>query len=210
MSAQGTYELNKCYKEKKSMELSPRLYHWFVRPKFFTQLYINNLLQNSFDFRNKTILDFGCGIGSSSSIFDSNHYLGVDPDFHRVAYAKRLYPTYRFDVFDGKNLFLKQGSFDYIIMVAVLHHIPSDGVANYLTQLKRILKPFGQILVIEPCLAKNLRLSNSLMRFLDNGPYIRDSKGYIEIFKTNQFKTKIHKQYRRFFYHEIFFSAILN
>lgn len=192
------------------MELSPRLYHWVVRPKFFTQLYINKLLQTSFDFRNKAVLDFGCGVGSSSSIFDSNHYLGVDPDSQRIAYAKRLYPTYQFDVFDGKNLLLKQSSFDYIIMIAVLHHISSDGIANYLTQLKRILKPFGQILVIEPCFVRKLQLSNFLMRFFDNGAYIRDPKEYIEIFETNQFKAKLHKQYRKFFYNEVFFSAISN
>lgn len=37
------------------MELSPRLDHWFVRPKLFTKLYINNILQTEFDFSNMRV-----------------------------------------------------------------------------------------------------------------------------------------------------------
>ncbi len=192
------------------MELSPRLYHWFVRPKLLTKLYINNVLQTSFDFSNKSVLDFGCGIGSSSSIFDPNLYLGIDPDYNRVVYAKRLYPTHQFDVIDGKELPLNNCSFDYIVMVAVLHHISSGDILKYLQQFKHALKPFGRILVIEPCLIKSSHISNSLMEFFDNGPYIRDQEGYEELFQTNNFRITILKQFNRFFYNELFFSATLN
>lgn len=192
------------------MELSPRLYHRFIRPKFFTKLYINNLLQDSFDFRSRDILDFGCGIGSSSTIFDPNHYLGIDPDSKRVAYAKSLHPTYRFDVFDGEKLSLNEGALDYIIMVAVLHHISSESILNYLRQFKNALKPSGRILVIEPCLTNGSCLSNSLMKFFDKGPYIRDQQGYIDLFESNNFKPIIIKNFRKFFYNELFLSATLN
>lgn len=192
------------------MELSPRLYHWFVRPRLFTKLYINNVFQTGFDFSNMRILDFGCGIGTSSSIFNPNYYLGIDPDCKRIEYAKRLYPTYQFDVIDEKNLPLCNYSLDYIVIVAVLHHISTEDISDYLQQFKQVLKPYGRILVIEPCLSKSSRLSNILMNFFDNGPYIRDEKGYLELFKANHYKTSILKQFKRLFYNEIFFSATLN
>ena len=191
------------------MELSPRLYHWFVRPRFFTKLYIINVLQTGFDFSNMRVLDFGCGIGTNSSIFNPNYYFGIDPDCKRVEYAKRLYPTYQFDVIDGKELPLNNHSLDYIVIVAVLHHISSEDISNYLQQFKQALKPYGRILVIEPCLSKSSRLSNLLMNFFDNGPYIRDEKGYLELFEINHYKTVILKQFKRFFYNEVFFSATL-
>lgn len=192
------------------MELSPRLYHWFVRPKIFTKLYINNVLQKSFDFTNKNVLDFGCGIGSSSSIFDPSRYLGIDPDWKRVAYAKRLYPNYQFDVITGKQLPLNHCSLDFIVIVAVLHHISSEEILNYIHQFKRVLKASGQILVIEPYFANSSHLSNNLMKYFDNGSYIRDQERYLEFFEINQFKTTILKQFKKFFYNEIFFSATLN
>lgn len=192
------------------MELSPRLYHRFVRPKFFTKLYINNLLQDTFDFKSRNVLDFGCGIGSSSSIFDPTHYLGIDLDSKRVAYAKCLYPTYRFDVFDGKKLPRNAHALDYIIMVAVLHHISSESIVNYLQQFREALKPAGRILVIEPCLLKGPHLNNSLMKFFDKGSYIRDQDEYMDLFERSNFSPIIIKKFRRFFYNELFLSAQLN
>lgn len=192
------------------MELSPRLYHWFVRPKLFTKLYINNVLQTSFDFKNKNVLDFGCGIGSSCSIFEPSHYLGIDPDWKRVEYAKRLYPNYQFDVITGKQLPINHCLLDYIVIVAVLHHISSEEILNYIQQFKSVLRPFGQILVIEPCLVKSSHLSNSLMKHFDNGSYIRDQESYLELFETNNFLTTVIKRFEKFFYNELFFSARLN
>lgn len=192
------------------MELSPRFYHWFVRPKLFTQLYIHNVLQTRYDFSNRSVLDFGCGIGTSSSIFNPKDYLGIDPDDKRVRYAKQLYPNYQFAVFDGKELPLNNQRFDYIVIVAVLHHISTEEISRYLQKFRQALKPNGRILVLEPCLFNKPCLSNSLMHFFDNGPYIRDEKGYLELFEANDFKTSIHKQFKHFFYNELFFSATLH
>lgn len=192
------------------MELSPRLYHWVVRPKLFTKLYINNVLKTNFDFSTRNVLDFGCGIGTSCSIFNPNYYLGVDLDSKRIDYAKQLYPTYQFNVFDGKELPLKHRSLDFIVIVAVLHHISNEDIRNYLNQFRQALKSYGQILVIEPCLSENSRLRNSLMNFFDNGTYIRDEKDYINLFEDNHYKTSVLKQFKRFFYNEVFFSAQLN
>lgn len=78
------------------MELTPRLYHYFVRPRWFSNRFYNMLFQNSFNFKEKYILDFGCGIGSAAGLFDPKYYIGVDTDKKRIDYAKKLYPDYSF------------------------------------------------------------------------------------------------------------------
>lgn len=83
------------------MELSPRLYHWFVRPSILNNLYIKRVLGQYFDFTDKKVLDFGSGIGSASNLCTKDHYTGIDPDSHRIAYAKRLNPGYTFQVLEG-------------------------------------------------------------------------------------------------------------
>jgi len=110
------------------MELSPRLYNWLVRPSWFMDLFINNKLENEFDFNNKKILDFGCGIGSSSSIFDPDNYLGVDCDSRRIHYARNIHSKHNFDVLDGYSIPVPENSFDYILVISVLHHIVEDHI----------------------------------------------------------------------------------
>ncbi|MBM7624443.1 class I SAM-dependent methyltransferase [Sporohalobacter salinus] len=73
------------------MQLPPQLYHWLIRPKWLTNIYINDLLKENFTFENKKILDFGCGVGSTSSIFNSKNYLGVDINQKRIEYAQKLH-----------------------------------------------------------------------------------------------------------------------
>jgi cyclopropane fatty-acyl-phospholipid synthase-like methyltransferase len=46
------------------MPLSPRLYHSFIRPKWFTQKYIHDHITEHFQLENKKVLDFGSGTGA--------------------------------------------------------------------------------------------------------------------------------------------------
>ena len=189
------------------MELSPRLYHWLIRSKSLTDLYINNFIRINFDYTNKRVLDFGCGVGTSSPIFEPANYIGVDPDFKRIAYAKYLYPDYSFNVLKDKQLPVSNNSIDYILIIAVLHHISYDNIQNYVQEFQRILKPCGKLIVIEPCFFKNSNINNRLMSIFDNGKYIQYETSYLEMFEINNFCTKVIKRFKKFFYNEIFFTA---
>ncbi len=70
------------------MELSPKLYHYFVRPQWFSNIFYDKMFHDLIDFRGKTVLDFGCGVGSSSFLFEPSAYHGVDCDGNRIEYAK--------------------------------------------------------------------------------------------------------------------------
>ncbi|MBA4494570.1 class I SAM-dependent methyltransferase [Paenactinomyces guangxiensis] len=191
------------------MELSPGLYHGFVRPRWLTKIYIHDMIQRHFDLTGKAVLDFGSGTGSCSCICTPKHYLGIDPDPKRVAYARRLYPDYNFAVLEGSSLPASDKSFDYILIVAVLHHIPPDTLPAYLQEFHRVLKPTGKILVMEPCFLKNSLFNNRFMAFFDRGKYIRYESGYRSIFTKHHYRIEKLKEFKKMlFYNELFFMAI--
>ncbi|MCX7921900.1 MAG: class I SAM-dependent methyltransferase [Clostridia bacterium] len=193
------------------MELSPKLYKWFVRPEWFSKVFVRNIIEDRFDFENKAVLDFGCGIGSSSFMFEPNNYIGIDCDSKRIRYAKRQHPEYTFEVSNGYGIPLPEGTIDYILIISVLHHIPKDKLPMYLREFRRVIKPYGRIVVIEPCYYDKPCISNSFMKFADRGKYIQGEAGYIQEFKNCQYDVEIHDRHKQlFFYNKIFFSATPN
>lgn len=191
------------------MELSPQLYHLFVRPRWVTKMYVSNMIGSRFDFDNKSVLDFGSGIGSSSYLFDSANYLGVEPDPRRVAYARRLHPGYQFRVLEENRLPVADQSVDYILIIAVLHHIPMADLPRYLEEFRRVLKPYGKILVMEPCFFQHSPFNNWFMSFFDKGKYIQSEDGYLNVFGNHRYQVEKLKQFKKLFlYNELFFSAV--
>jgi ubiquinone/menaquinone biosynthesis C-methylase UbiE len=159
-------------------------------------------------FNGKEVLDFGCGTGANCSIFDPGKYVGIDPDVKRIDYAKRLYPDHLFLTFDNDKLPLDDESIDYIVIVAVLHHISSEDIARCMKEFKRVLKPNGTIIAMEPCICAKKPLCNWFMNWYDNGDYIRNEEEYFRLFRENDFTPSPISRFRKcFFYHELFFSA---
>ncbi|BCG59332.1 class I SAM-dependent methyltransferase [Paenibacillus sp. URB8-2] len=189
---------------------TPQLYHWIVRPKWFTKKYIHDQIKPRFAFNDKIVLDFGSGTGANCSMFQPVHYLGIDPDAKRIHYARRSYPDYKFHVLEHGKLPVDNESVDYILIVAVLHHISSEEIADYMKEFKRILKPDGNIIVMEPCICKKKPLCNWFMNFYDDGEYIRREEEYIQLFRENEFTSQVINRFRKgFLYHELFFTANL-
>ncbi|MDT3424849.1 ubiquinone/menaquinone biosynthesis C-methylase UbiE [Paenibacillus forsythiae] len=189
---------------------SPQLYHWFVRPKWFTKKYIHDQIQPRFAFNDKVVLDFGSGTGANCSMFKPLHYLGIDPDESRIHYARRSYPNYKFHVLENGKVPVDDKSVDYILIIAVLHHISSGEITEYMKEFKRVLKPDGNVIVMEPCMCQKKPLSNWFMNFYDNGEYIRNEEEYIQLFRQNEFSSQIINRFRKcLLYHELFFSASL-
>ena len=59
--------------------------------------------KHTFDFvsehyqKGNRVLDFGCGIGSNSKLFESEDYIGVEVDESRVGSARLKYPESQFE-----------------------------------------------------------------------------------------------------------------
>jgi ubiquinone/menaquinone biosynthesis C-methylase UbiE len=192
------------------LELSPIIYHRLIRPTWFLNRYIYDILKDGFDFENKKVLDFGCGVGSSSALFSPSSYLGLDCDSRRVSYARKINPSYNFGVLAENKLPIPDASVDYILIVSVLHHITSKDIFDYLNEFRRVLNSNGKVLVIEPCLFKGNSLSNFYMSWFDKGKYIRNEDEYIEMFDRFDYETRIMKRFSQLLlYKKLFFVAAL-
>lgn len=193
------------------MELSPKLYRWLVRPNWFSRKYIGNYLNSNYCFKDRNVLDFGCGIGTNCTIFEPNSYLGVDCDLERIDYACRWYPGYNFKAINGYEIPVSHGIIDYILISSVLHHIPCQEIPKYIKEFKRILKPDGKVILMEPCVSDNTNLRSKLMCLIDRGKYIRNQVGYMEFFEQHHFEAKIIETYNQIFvYKKTIIEASLN
>ena len=137
-----------------------------------------------------------------------DYYVGIDADIRRTQFASKLNPGYKFHPLQSNELPLDDHKIDYVLIIAVLHHIPSELIPSYLKEFRRILKPDGRVIVIEPYLSDQTPFCNQFMRWFDRGRYIREANGYLKYFTDQQFFCDIHKKFRKcWLYNELFFSA---
>ncbi len=189
------------------MKISPFIYDRLIRPRFINERYLRRHIMGHFTFEDKRILDFGCGTGCNSFMFLPSQYLGVDIDRDRISYAKRVYRIYSFIVIENGPLPFRDTCFDIVFICGVLHHMSSNECLSYIREFKRILRPSGAVIILEPCYSKNSILSNAVMKIFDDGPYIRSQHKYLALF-GREFVTKIHGEFRTpNFYSTVLFSA---
>ena len=190
------------------MYLSPRLYHWLVRPPWFTRIYIHDHINGHFCMDHKNVLDFGSGTGANCRLCKPDFYLGIEPNKQRVGLAKRFYPDYSFELFDERKIPVRDHSIDYILVVAVLHHLNDGQIRDYLSEFDRVLKPGGRIIAMEPYLCDRAAFRNRLMNWYDDGEYIRNEESYFKLFQDGNYRCETLKKFTKcFVYNEIFFSA---
>ncbi|MCK4744854.1 class I SAM-dependent methyltransferase [Candidatus Parcubacteria bacterium] len=189
------------------MEIPPLIFDKLWRSKYATEKYITKVLSEKINFSEKHILDFGCGTGSYSFLFNPNKYLGVDVCEKRIIYAQKHYPRYKFQKIDINKFEIKKGKFDYIFIVSVLHHLNNEINKKYIKYFFKVLNNDGAIIGMEPCLFSNTPFNNWFMEFIDRGKFIKTEKGYKLLFK-NLFLFKTQKKYTRHFaYNELFYIA---
>ena len=117
------------------------------------------------------VLDIGCGIGRmavplTQYLDAGGSYEGFDPVGAGIVWCTQtitpVYPAFRFQHLDiahpiynpngclpGTDLHLplRSGSFDFACMVSVATHLPVDEIGVYASEVARVLKPGGRILV---------------------------------------------------------------
>lgn len=110
---------------------------------------------------NLTIMDFGCGSGNMLSeimkLNPKSKYIGIDVSDIAIKKIKERFPKeIFFAVEDGGKIPVKTGSVDFILALDVIEHVYNT--KETLSELARILKPGGRILITTPYhgLLKNL------------------------------------------------------
>ena len=148
--------------------------------------------------KNKKVLDVGCGTGEFAPVFRKLNYQGIDISQDYIKYATKKDKSC-FQVMDARNLDFQDETFDYILIMAILHHLSNEDVKKVLVESKRVLKSSGTILVMED--AKISALENGLVRLfqgLDKGENIRQPgeyedliRQYFKIIKQKSFRSGV-------------------
>jgi len=97
-----------------------------------------------------TILDVGCGNGRVADLTNTikASYTGLDMSPELIRIAKTLHPNDTFVVGNMMHTTFADNTFDHVIMVASLHHVPSSAYRlQTLREMARITKPGGMIMM---------------------------------------------------------------
>jgi len=103
------------------------------------------------------ILDIGCYNGLYEMMLAKRkigNIIGVDISKDAILLAKkikaRLNLKANFQVADAEKLPFKDGEFDAVLILGLLHHLPDKSTMKALKEAKRVLKPNGRILIADP------------------------------------------------------------
>ena len=109
--------------------------------------------KHTFDFvsehyqKGDRVLDFGCGIGSNSKLFNPEDYIGVEVDESRVGSARLKYPESQFKQIpfissEDDKIPFEDNSFDIVFISLCLHHIDSSTCKLLFTKSNENILPF--------------------------------------------------------------------
>jgi len=100
-------------------------------------------------FKEKAVLEIGCGGGKISSFLadDTKLFIGLDPDENAIREAKENYDTVDFRIGNGESLVLCDSLFDLVLFTLSLHHQNSSAA---LKEAYRVLKNNGYLVIVEP------------------------------------------------------------
>ena len=140
------------------------------------------LLADVFEHRPARVLDCGCGTGIYAREFSRESYVGIDLCPEYIQRARTGHPGYDFRVMDAARMDFPEDAFDAAIVSGVLHHLDEDTAGQVLRELRRVLKPEGELLVWEDVPARqSWNVIGRLVHRLDVGSFIRPSEGYLEL-----------------------------
>ena len=98
------------------------------------------------------ILDAGCGVGRLSGTLIPRFFdevQGIDIVPWAIERAKINCPLGNFQVFDGVTIPFPDGHFDAALSWTVLQHIPPDEIEQACSELERVIRPGGNLILYE-------------------------------------------------------------
>jgi ubiquinone/menaquinone biosynthesis C-methylase UbiE len=118
---------------------------------YFMKSYSSDLpkIEEFIELNGKTLLEIGCGDGRLTALLadKAEAIAAIDPDESRIEAARRNIHGVNFLVGSGEELDFADESFDIVLFGYSLHH---QDCVKALSQAGRVLRPNGQILIIEP------------------------------------------------------------
>lgn len=145
---------------------------------------------------NHHVLDFGCGSATLSLMLKMTKpqtvIRGVDVDDKNIAIAKRKIGSAQADIYidkyDGVVLPYADNSFDRVLSSLVFHHLDAGQKANSFTEIKRVLKPGGELHIADWGKPSNIVMRSAFyfVQLLDGFKTTSDNvKGLLPVYMTS-------------------------
>jgi ubiquinone/menaquinone biosynthesis C-methylase UbiE len=133
------------------MAMNNPFHRWSLKYVDF-KIFKGQLKKASIELNGKVIMDGGCGSGYCTELivneFHPSRIVAFDFMPEQIELAKKRNLKVDFAVADLTRIDAADGTFDAVFIFRVLHHIPQWTEA--LSQISRVLKPGGVLLVDEP------------------------------------------------------------
>jgi len=99
-------------------------------------------------FKDKKVLDLGCGIGLDAGQFEKygNQVTGIDLSSRSLSMAKKRIVLGSLVLSDAENLPFRNECFDIVYSFGVLHHVPN--ITKVIDEIHRILGHDGKAIVM--------------------------------------------------------------
>jgi ubiquinone/menaquinone biosynthesis C-methylase UbiE len=108
--------------------------------------------------RGEAVLDVGCGTGTQAlkayeRVGETGRVSGIDRGPRQIARARakaarRKFPI-DFQIGVIEQLAFPDQSFDVVLSTLMMHHLPDDLKRQGLTEIARVLKPGGRLLIVD-------------------------------------------------------------
>lgn len=98
------------------------------------------------------LLDVGCNDGELEELIANkfNTIVGIDVILNKINKAKaKIIPNCKFLVMSGLSMKFEKNTFDAVIIVNILHHVPDTLHVKVLKESYRVLKNEGCLLIFE-------------------------------------------------------------
>ncbi len=97
-----------------------------------------------------SLLDVGCGVGNYHQLLRSQvgQLTGVDPSSECIEEARSKNPNVSYQV-SGDTLPFQDACFDATYAICVMHHVPPANWNRFASELARVTKPGGIVLIFE-------------------------------------------------------------
>lgn len=105
------------------------------------------------EVKEKNILDIGCGFGWYEKMAVENcagSIIGIEPDEKSFRNARNEVKGAHFKIGTAIKLPFKNSSFDKVVMLEVLEHLPKNTEEKALEEISRVLKPGGELVISTP------------------------------------------------------------
>jgi SAM-dependent methyltransferase len=173
----NTKDMLKQYYKKQLFR--PSVLGIFTNPFFITRSKLFREIKKVSSFIGGRVLDVGCGQKPYQSLFPATEYVGMDVEISGHNHADEQIDVY----YDGILFPFEDHSFDSIICNQVLEHVATPCVT--LSEIHRVLKPQGYVLLTVPFLADEHEQPFDFYRYTSFGmKYLLEDNEFFEIVKT--------------------------